>query len=157
MIPCSRRRVLWMLSGAAAALVAAGCDRASAAGGGVPLPRTAPRDLASRLDEVRDGKLDVLHVGPSILFGKARVPHSRHAGEASTDDGYAAIVSELRKAAADREIIFYCGCCPTKNCPNVAPAERAAREVGLRRASVLDLPTTLKADWSDHGYPVEKG
>jgi thiosulfate/3-mercaptopyruvate sulfurtransferase len=97
-----------------------------------------------------------LHVGPAYLFGKARIPHARHPGEASTAEGYAAIVAELRKLGADREVVFYCGCCPTKNCPNIAPAERAAHEAGLRRASVLDLPTTLKADWSDHGYPVER-
>ncbi len=153
----SRRSALWMLSGAATAILA--CGRAAAAGGdsGPPLARMAPRDLAARLDDVRAGKLDVLHVGPAYLFGNARIPHSRHAGEASTADGYAAIVVELRKLGAEREIVLYCGCCPTKNCPNIAPAERAAREVALRRAFVLDLPTTLKADWSDHGYPVEKG
>jgi thiosulfate/3-mercaptopyruvate sulfurtransferase len=153
----SRRGALWTLTGGALAILA-GCRRADAAGGdaGGALPRMAPGDLNARLGEVRDGKIDLLHVGPAYLFGKARIPHARHPGEASTAEGYAAIVAELRKLGADREVVFYCGCCPTKNCPNIAPAERAAHEAGLRRASVLDLPTTLKADWSDHGYPVER-
>ena len=146
-----------MFLGFAAAATAAGCRRADAAGSGAPLRRMAPRDLAARLDDARDGKLSLLHVGPAYLFAKARIPHALHPGEASSSDGYAAIVAELRKLAADREVVFYCGCCPTKNCPNIEPAERAAREVGLRRALVLDLPTTLKADWTDQGYPVEKG
>ena len=150
----SRRTALAMISGAAAILAASGCRQAGAAA--PSLPRIPPRDLAARLDHVRDGKLDVLHVGPLFLFGKAHIPHARHAGEASTPEGYAALVAELRKVPVDRELILYCGCCPTQNCPNVAPAERAAHEVGLRHASVLDLPTTLKADWTDHGYPVEK-
>lgn len=153
----SRRSVLWTLAGAVTAGVA--CGRTAAAGGdtGPSLSRMAPRDLAARLAEVGAGRLDVLHVGPASLFGKARIPHSRHAGEASTPEGYAAVLAELRKLGVDREIILYCGCCPTRNCPNITPAERAAREVALRRASVLDLPTTLKADWTDQGFPVENG
>jgi thiosulfate/3-mercaptopyruvate sulfurtransferase len=152
----SRRRVLWTLTGSWLAILA-GCRHADASGGdgGASLPRMAPSDLHARLGEV-GAKIELLHVGPAYLFGKAHIPHARHPGEASTADGYAAIVAELRKLAADREVVFYCGCCPTKNCPNITPAERAAREVGLLRASILDLPTTLKADWSDHGYPVEK-
>jgi thiosulfate/3-mercaptopyruvate sulfurtransferase len=155
----SRRSALAIFSASAAAVFAAGCRRAHAAGSdaGASLPRMAPRDLAARLDEVRDGKLDVLHVGPLYLYGKARIPHARHAGEASTAEGYAAIVAELRKLAPTREVVLYCGCCPTQNCPNIVPTERAARDVGLKRAFVLDLPTTLKADWTEHGYPVEKG
>ena len=155
----SRRSALAILSASATAVFAAACRRAGAVGSdaGASLPRMAPRDLAARLDDVRDGKLDVLHVGPLYLYGKARIPHARHAGEASTAEGYAAIVAELRKLAPTREVVLYCGCCPTQNCPNIAPTERAAREVGLKRAVVLDLPTTLKADWSDDGYPVEKG
>ena len=153
----SRRGVLWTLTGAVTAVVA--CGRRAAAGGdaGSSLARMAPRDLAARLAEVGAGRLDVLHVGPAYLFGKARIPHSRHAGEAWTPEGYSAILAELRKLGADREVVLYCGCCPTRNCPNIAPAERAAREIALRRAYVLDLPTTLKADWTDHGYPVENG
>ena len=159
MAALSRRSALVILTASAATIFAAACRRADAAKGdaGTSLPRMAPRDLAARLDEVRDGKLDVLHVGPLYLFGKARVPHARHAGEASTAEGYAAIVAELRKLAPSREVVLYCGCCPTQNCPNIVPTERAAIEVGLKRAFVLDLPTTLKADWTEHGYPVEKG
>ena len=157
--PLSRRSMLAILSASAAALFAVACRRADASGSdaGPSLPRMAPRALAARLDEVRDGKLDILHVGPLYLFGKARIPHARHAGEASTTEGYAAIVAELRRLAPAREVVLYCGCCPTQNCPNIVPTERAAIEVGLRRAFVLDLPTTLKADWTDRGYPVEKG
>ncbi len=154
----TRRALLRLFSASAASIAVAGCRRADASGGAAasPLPRVAPRDLAARLDEVQAGKLDVLHVGPAYLFGKARIPHARHAGEASSDDGYATLLAELRRLAADREVILYCGCCPTKNCPNIVPAERAAREARLSRAFVLDLPTTLKADWSDRGYPVER-
>ena len=155
----SRRNALTILSGGAAALVVSGCRRAGVGADNAPplLARMPPRDLAARLDEARDGKLDILHVGPVYLFGKARIPHARHVGEASTDDGYAAIVAELRKISAEHQAILYCGCCPIASCPNIAPAERAAREVGQLRAFVLDLPTTLKADWTDHGYPVEQG
>jgi len=150
------RRELLVLS-AVAAVAGLGCHRDSGTAGVQPLPRMAPSDLAAQLDRVRDGAIDVLHVGPAYLFGKARVPHSRHAGEASTGDGYAAIVAELRKLPPDRDVVLYCGCCPTTHCPNIGPAQRAAREVGLRRARLLDLPTNLRTDWIAHGYPVEKG
>jgi thiosulfate/3-mercaptopyruvate sulfurtransferase len=154
----SRRAALLTLSALGASIIAVACRRPGPSGenAAAPLPRLPPGDLAARIDQVREGKLDVLHVGPAYLFGKSHVLHARHSGEASTDAGYATLLNDLRQGPLDREVILYCGCCPTKNCPNIAPAERAAREVGLRRAAILDLPTTLKADWTDHGYPVDK-
>lgn len=49
------------------------------------------------------------------------------------------------------------GCCPETRCPNVRPANTELRKLGFSRVRVLDLPTTLKDDWSDRGHPVEKG
>jgi hypothetical protein len=80
---------------------------------------------------------------------------SRHVGEAGTAAGYAALLSALRALAPHGEVVLYCGCCPTTHCPNVLPADRAMREAATDRGAVLDLPTNLRTDWTDKGFPVD--
>ena len=99
----------------------------------------------------------VMHVGPAVLFKRAHVPTAIHAGEGGEPDGLAEITTALAPLAHDTDLVLYCGCCPYKNCPNIRPAYSKAVELGFTRVRVLDLPTNLKTDWSDHGLPVETG
>lgn len=120
-------------------------------------PSMAPSTLAARLDDVKSGKVQVLHVGPEAVFRRGRVPGARWIGEAGEGDGYAALMSALKTAPADTEVVLYCGCCAVRDCPNVRPASRALREAGRGAAFVLDLPTNFKTDWENKGYAVERG
>lgn len=98
----------------------------------------------------------VIHVGFPVLYRSTHIPGSVFAGPASKDEGLA----ELKKAVAGqphtREIILYCGCCPFDKCPNIRPAFAALRAMGFTRVRAMMIPTNLKTDWIDHGYPIEK-
>jgi len=98
----------------------------------------------------------ILQVGFAALYHGAHISGSRYAGPASKPEG----LDELRKAVAgqprSREIILYCGCCPWDKCPNIRPAFAALRDVGFRNIKVIMIPTDLKTDWIDKGYPTDK-
>lgn len=153
------RRLLLQSLVASAALAACQKSNSSAAGGGESAigPSMAPADLAVRLDDVKSGKVQVLHVGPEAVFKRGRIPGARWIGEAGEDDGYAAMVAAMKAAPADAEIVLYCGCCAVRDCPNIRPASRAVRETGRTRTFVLDLPTNFKTDWENKGYATVRG
>ena len=146
----TRRGALQAIAGSA--MLVACRDEAVARG-----PRMAPSALAARMAEVRAESLPVWHIGPATLHAQRRIPGSRYVGEAGTSAGYAALLAALRALPAHHEAVLYCGCCPTTHCPNVGPADRAMREAGTERAVVLDLPTNLRVDWIDKGFPTEPG
>jgi rhodanese-related sulfurtransferase len=110
-------------------------------------PDQAARNLKSAL---------VIHVGFPVLYRSAHIPGSQYAGPGSQAEG----IADLKKAVAgqphDREIILYCGCCPFDKCPNIRPAFAALHEMGFTRVKVMVVPTNLKTDWIDKGYPIEK-
>lgn len=62
--------------------------------------------------------------------------------------------SYLAKLPKDAEIILYCGCCPFKDCPNIRPAMRLAKEMNFENAKLLDIENNIRVDWIDHGYPI---
>jgi hypothetical protein len=139
------------------------CDR-SPGGIGAPAggpaeskkaPLLPPSELNGRLADVKAGKIAVLHVGPQILWKRERVPGSRWVGEAGKSEGLAAFEAAVKALPADVEVVAYCGCCPTEDCPNVRPARRALAE--RAKGSVLDLPTNFRTDWIDKGFTVERG
>jgi hypothetical protein len=120
-------------------------------------PFLAPSELAARLGEVGAGKLVVLYIGPEILFRRARIPGAQNLGEAGSAAGIAALQAALVRVPAATELVVYCGCCAVRNCPNVRPASAAIRAAHRQNARLLDLPTRLQDDWTDKGYPVERG
>ncbi len=155
----SRRGFLLTLGAAAAtaACRASGAEGGESSGGGsaAAVRLLPPAELSARLDDVRAGKLAVLHVGPRYLWQHGHVPGSRWVGEAGTDEGLKALGEAVKALPADMEVVAYCGCCPTTHCPNIRPARRLL--VGRPKSSFLDLPTNLRTDWTEQGFPVEKG
>jgi thiosulfate/3-mercaptopyruvate sulfurtransferase len=63
---------------------------------------------------------------------------------------------ETSKIATDKEIVVYCGCCSSDNCPNIRPAIKHLNDNGYKKAKVLNIPTGIKEDWVQKGFPVEK-
>ncbi len=98
----------------------------------------------------------VIHVGFPVLYRSAHITGTQFAGPGSKAEG----IADLKKAVAgqprDREIILYCGCCPFDKCPNIRPAFAALREMGFTRVKAMVVPTNLKTDWIDKGYPTDK-
>jgi hypothetical protein len=120
-------------------------------------PLLAPAALAARIDDAKSGKVAVLYVGPEALFKRGRVPGARNIGEAGTEAGRKALQSTFAQLPQETEVVVYCGCCPTRSCPNVRPASAMIRASRRANARVLDLPTRFGTDWADKGFPVEQG
>jgi thiosulfate/3-mercaptopyruvate sulfurtransferase len=71
--------------------------------------------------------------------------------EKSNLENFRKQLSLLKKEAP---VVIYCGCCPFKNCPNIRPAFELLNEMGFKNSKLLDLPSNLKTDWIDRGYPM---
>lgn len=144
----------------------AGCKTSSSsddpAASRAPVPWTPDRlvtsaDLAKQLTGHEAQRPHVVHVGPERLFKTAHVPGAVHAGEAGDAEGLGAFARWLASVPRDADLVVYCGCCPYKNCPNIRPAYSKAVTMGFTHVRVLDLPTTLKVDWTERGLPTESG
>ena len=98
----------------------------------------------------------VIQVGFKALYHAAHVKGSVYAGPASTPEGIVALKRAVAGQPQMREVILYCGCCPFDKCPNVRPALAALRELGYTNVKVMKIPTNLKADWIDKGYPTDR-
>ncbi len=110
-----------------------------------------PARLASMLKD-SSAELPLIYcVGPSAL-----IPESKGFGEAHKDSALAAFKSQLQKLSKDTSLVIYCGCCPFEDCPNVRPAFSLLEEMGFQEHRLLNLSTSLKADWMDKGYPTRE-
>jgi rhodanese-related sulfurtransferase len=98
----------------------------------------------------------LIHVGFPVLYRATHITGSVFAGPGSKEEG----IADLKKAVAGqphtREILLYCGCCPFDKCPNIRPAFAALHEMGFTHVKVMVVPTNLKTDWIDKGYPTDK-
>jgi thiosulfate/3-mercaptopyruvate sulfurtransferase len=98
----------------------------------------------------------LIHVGFPVLYRASHITGSVFAGPGSKEEG----IADLKKAVAaeprTREIVLYCGCCPFDKCPNIRPAFAALHEMGFTHVKAMVVPTNLKTDWIDKGYPTDK-
>ncbi len=111
----------------------------------------APEQLAKNLKSPL-----LIHVGFPVLYRSTHIPGSVYAGPGSTAQGVDALKKAVAGQPKDRDIVLYCGCCPMEKCPNIRPAFAALHEMGFTKVRVLSLPTNLKTDWIDKGYPTDK-
>ena len=99
----------------------------------------------------------VIHVGFPALYHGAHIAGSIYEGPGSKPEGVEALKKAVAGEPRDREIVLYCGCCPWDRCPNIRPAFAALKAMGFTRVRALEIPTNLKTDWIDHGYPTDRG
>ncbi|HZU29437.1 MAG TPA: rhodanese-like domain-containing protein [Bryobacteraceae bacterium] len=98
----------------------------------------------------------IFFVGFPVLWRAAHIPGAPMDGPASKDEGLAALKAAVRDIPHDRELVIYCGCCPMDHCPNIRPAFRMLHEMGFTHVRVLEIPTNMRTDWIDKGYPTER-
>ena len=110
-----------------------------------------PKDLAEKITNPKALKPVVLNVGTVD-----QIKTAIKAGPASDKAGFEIFKSEVSKISKDKEVVVYCGCCTSQNCPNIRPAIKYLLDSGYKKAKVLDIPTGIKEDWVQKGYPVEK-
>jgi len=119
-------------------------------------PQVQPGDLAAQLTG-HGAKPVLFHVGFNVLYRNRHIPGSIYAGPGNKPEGLELLKQEAGKLSRDREIVLYCGCCPWDHCPNIRPASELLRQMGFTKVRVLFVPTNMKVDWFDHGYPAEDG
>jgi len=112
-----------------------------------------PATLAQEMTRLRQqlGEIVILSVGPDAM-----IQGSVDMGQAHEKDNLEKLRSYLEGLDRSKEIVVYCGCCPFDKCPNIRPAFNLLTEMGFKNAKVLDLPTNIKTNWLDKGYPVTK-
>lgn len=108
------------------------------------------KDLA---DKIKSGSLNVpiiLNVGPMQNIKTAQL-----VGAVNYEFGMMRLKDKLSNMDKSADIVFYCGCCSYKTCPNIKPAFEAATKAGFKKVWVLDMPIGVEEDWVKKGYPVE--
>ncbi len=115
------------------------------------------KDVVKTQDAAKDlnGPL-IIQVGFSALYHAAHITRSEYGGPGSKSEGLDALKKAVEGQPRMREIILYCGCCPWDKCPNIRPAFALLHQMGYTNVKVMMIPTNLKTDWIDKGYPTDK-
>ena len=109
------------------------------------------KTLVSILENPRAAKPNIYNIG---FVGN--IKGAKKLTSANKEEGLAQLKSELKDKPKTSPIVIYCGCCPFEHCPNVKPAFTLLQKLGYTNAKILNLPTSIKADWMDKGYPMAK-
>jgi hypothetical protein len=78
------------------------------------------------------------------------------AGPVNDTQGFEAFKNKVSTIAKDKDIVIYCGCCTSANCPNIRPAIQYLSDNGYKKAKVLNIETGIRENWVSMGFPVEK-
>jgi thiosulfate/3-mercaptopyruvate sulfurtransferase len=99
----------------------------------------------------------VFFVGPRAFYVQSHVPGAEFLGPTGRPEGLEKLRSRAASLPKSTPIVIYCGCCPWIHCPNIHPAYSELKKMGFTRLRVLVLETSFGVDWTEKGYPVEKG
>lgn len=111
-----------------------------------------PAILAQKINQDKMDDLLLIHIGfQNFIKG------SVNAGPATEPEGIERLKELVREVPKDQEIVLYCGCCPMDVCPNIHPGYDLLHEMGYTQIKILNLTSSIKADWLDKDYPVIKG
>ena len=110
-----------------------------------------PQELAYKINDPKSVKPVILNVGTVD-----QIKTAVKAGPVNDKEGFGRFKAEVSKISKDKEVVIYCGCCTSQNCPNIRPAIKYLIDSGYKKAKVLDIPTGIKEDWVQKGYPLEK-
>jgi hypothetical protein len=158
-----------VLIGTGVGAILAGCSKSSTGSAaaettpaaGSQEPWTAaqliqPAELAKILSDPAAEKPYVLDIGTPSLVRGGKIANSIVIGPGYDPKNLEKLRASVSMYPKDADVVIYCGCCPFRDCPNIRPAFRVLQEMKFTRAKLLNIPTTLKADWINKGYPSEK-
>lgn len=101
--------------------------------------------------KIRQNKMDdilLIHIGfQNFIKGSA------NAGPATEQQGIEHLKELAQEVPKNQKIILYCGCCPIEVCPNIQPGYELLHEMGYTQIKILNLTSSIKADWLDKDYP----
>lgn len=110
-----------------------------------------PQELAYAINNPKAIKPVIINVGTVD-----QIKTAIKAGPVNEEEGFRKFKSVLNNISKDKEVVVYCGCCTSANCPNIRPAIKYLNDNGYKKAKVLNIPTGIKEDWVQKGFPVEK-
>lgn len=110
-----------------------------------------PAKLAATLEDPKATPPIIISVSPGPV-----IPGSIDIGPASEKANLEKLKKQLKSIPTDSDLVIYCGCCPFERCPNIRPAFNVLNEMGFKHHKLLNLPTNVKTDWINKGYPVVK-
>ena len=108
-----------------------------------------PEKLAAIINDSTPAKPLIISIGPvGLIKGAIQV------GPTHEQENMDNLKKLLSKEDRKRDIVIYCGCCPFKECPNIRPAFSLLTTMKFTNHKLLNLPSNLKIDWINHGYPM---
>ena len=107
-----------------------------------------PAQLAETLASNKDIPV-IFNVGPGAI-----IPHSIDMGVANDEGNLERFKIGIARLPKNTNIVIYCGCCPFEKCPNVRPAIDLLKKMQFTNYHLLNIPTNIKTDWIEKGYPV---
>ncbi|MET4141024.1 rhodanese-like domain-containing protein [Pedobacter sp. UYP1] len=108
----------------------------------------SPAALAGMISKKEDVKIYNIGVVQNIKG-------ATNLGAASEAENLNKLKEILKTTPKNKAIVIYCGCCPMDRCPNIRPAFKAFVDQDFTNVRLLELPTNIKTDWIDQGYPVD--
>ena len=79
---------------------------------------------------------------------------AKNFGAASEKENLEKLKKTLAELPKTSFVVVYCGCCPFHKCPNIRPAFNLMKSMGFLNGKLLNMPTNLKQNWIDKGYPL---
>ncbi len=110
----------------------------------------APATLAALIKKPKASQPIIFNIGVV-----ENIKGARHIGKASDKENLERFRKALSSIPKSNSIVVYCGCCPFDRCPNIRPAFEMLKTQGFKNGKLLNLPTNIKVDWIDKGYPIE--
>lgn len=110
----------------------------------------APATLAALIKNPKASQPIIFNIGVV-----ENIKGARHIGKASDKENLEQFRKALSSIPKSNSIVVYCGCCPFDRCPNIRPAFEMLKAQGFKNGKLLNLPTNIKVDWIDKGYPIE--
>jgi thiosulfate/3-mercaptopyruvate sulfurtransferase len=114
-----------------------------------------PMQLADLLSAPGD-RPAIICVGFKFLYDAAHIPGSLFHGPGREGAGIVSLAQWAGNAPKNKTTVLYCGCCPWMQCPNIAPAYVALKQMSFSQVKVLRINQNFGADWVDKGFPTEK-
>ncbi|MCX6943680.1 MAG: hypothetical protein NT173_02775 [Opitutales bacterium] len=115
-----------------------------------------PADLAKILRDPTTPKPVILDIGVASRNKGGRITDSIAVGPASEAPNLEKLSAAVSTYPKDADLVIYCGCCPSKDCPNIRPAFQLLNEMKFTHHKLLYLPHNLKTDWINRGFSTEK-
>jgi hypothetical protein len=110
----------------------------------------APSVLAAMIKSPKASKPLIYNIGVM-----EDIKGAKKLGAASEKENLEEFKKKLSSIPKNAAIVIYCGCCPFERCPNIRPAFKAMQEAGFKNGRLLNLPTNIKVDWINKGFPLD--